>query len=113
MKTYKYRLDLFPDEFCDVLWGGEALFKHCVAFCRGKGKYLTAHQLKKKECLRKQCKLLVKIEDRNYWIQREAIKKKKKKRRKTKKMWKKNIVITPLHKILVHFSTIYYLQILL
>lgn len=85
MKTYKYRLDLFPDEFCDVLWGGEALFKHCVAFCRGKGKYLTAHQLKKKECLQKQCKLLVKIEDRNYWIQREAIKKKKKQKKENKK----------------------------
>lgn len=78
MKTYKYRLDLLPDEPCRVLFGNEAPFKHCVAFCRGKGKYLTALQLKKKECLRKQCKLLVKIEDRNYWAQRKALKIKKK-----------------------------------
>lgn len=52
-------------------------FKHCVGYCRKKGKYMTVMILKNKGCLGKQCPYLDKKEHQ-YWVMRENIKAKKK-----------------------------------
>lgn len=80
-KLYKGKFDLNPNDQCKILFGGEVPFMKCVAFCRQKGRYLTAHQLKSKGCLGKQCKFLAKIEDREFWRQRDILKKKKNEQR--------------------------------
>ena len=55
--------------------------KKPCGYCKQKGVSITVPQLKKKECLKKQCWHLVKY-DHEYWTQREAIKKKKKENKK-------------------------------
>lgn len=47
------------------------------AYCRKKGVSLTVRQMKKKECLKKNCWYLVKY-DHEFWRQRDLAKEKKK-----------------------------------
>ena len=54
---------------------------NCCAYCKLHKCSMTAKQMKKKECLKKQCWHLVKNEGHQYWLQREAIKKKRKSRK--------------------------------
>lgn len=65
------------DTIVDTLFGCQTEFKHCVAYCRRKGKYMTVKIMKSKGCLGKQCQYLDKKEHQ-YWITREQIKAKKK-----------------------------------
>ena len=64
------------------LYGTEITQKHCVGYCKRHGCYMTVHQLKTKECLKKQCRALDKHEH-EYWRQREL-----------KKIMKKQRVVT-------------------
>ena len=77
---YRYipKTNLDPNQICNTLWNSQTYYSKCVAYCCRKGKYLTVKQLRIKECLRKQCSYLQKIEDRPFWKYREQIKNKKK-----------------------------------
>ena len=59
-----------PDDIVQVLYGCEAYFRNCPAFCRHHHCHLTEKQIKTKGCLGKQCKFLDKIEH-DFWRQRE------------------------------------------
>lgn len=65
----------------NVLYGGRTSLRHCCGYCKRKGKYLTVKQMKKHECLAKQCQYLDKVEHR-FWELRDkklALKKANKK----------------------------------
>jgi hypothetical protein len=59
-----------PDEMVQVLYGCEAMYKNCVAYCRYHHCHLTEKQLKTKGCLGKRCRLLDKLEHQ-FWRDRE------------------------------------------
>lgn len=54
---------------------------NCCAYCKLHGCYMTVKQMKKKECLKKQCYYLQKIEEHDIWRQRERAKRLRKERR--------------------------------
>ena len=76
MSYYKYIPKLNPqrEDIVKTLYGCEAYFYKVCGFCERKGKYLTVKQMKKHECLQKQCKCFVKV-DHPLWTHRENIKK--------------------------------------
>lgn len=78
MAFYKYTPKTNGDRYsiCKTLFGCQTYFYKCVGYCQKKGKYLTTKQLKNKGCLKKQCKCLVKLEDRTFWKLREQKKNK-------------------------------------
>ena len=45
--------------------------RNVVGFCRRHGGYITINQLRRKECLKKQCKYLDRV-DNPYWEERAA-----------------------------------------
>jgi len=55
----------------NVLYGGQSPINHCCGYCKLKGKYLTVKQMKRKECLGKQCNALAKLEVHPYWKKRD------------------------------------------
>ncbi len=59
------------------LYNTEISEKHCVGYCKKHCRYMTCKQLKRKECLRKQCRALEK-HPHEFWKQRELTKMKKK-----------------------------------
>ena len=59
-----------------VLYGGES--NNVCAYCKRKGCYMTVKQMKKKECLKKECHHLDKNEEHEWWKQRELLKQRKK-----------------------------------
>lgn len=63
----------------NVLYGTESnnICAMCSLHCTG----ITAKQMRQKECLKKQCRYLVKIETHEYWAQRERAKAKRKNRK--------------------------------
>ena len=56
--------------------------KNPCGYCKKKEVSITVPQLRKKECLKKQCWHLVKYNDHPYWTQREAERRKKKENKK-------------------------------
>lgn len=54
---------------------------NCCAYCKLHNCAMTAKQMKKKECLKKQCWHLEKNEDHPVWRQRERIKELRKERK--------------------------------
>ena len=64
-----------------LLNGTETYFERCVGYCNLHYTFLTITQLKSKQCLRKQCKHLQKIETHQFWIDREAKSRQRKKRK--------------------------------
>lgn len=61
------------------LYGTEITEKRCIGYCKKHCGYMTCAQLKRKECLKKQCRALEKC-PHEFWKQRELIKMKKKQR---------------------------------
>lgn len=59
------------------LYGTEIMENRCVGYCKKHCGYMTCKQLKRKECLKKQCKALER-RPHEFWEQRELIKMKKK-----------------------------------
>ena len=59
------------------LYNTEITEKRCVGYCWHHHCYVTATQLKQKECLKKQCKALERREH-EYWRQRELTRARKK-----------------------------------
>ena len=53
---------------------------NCCAYCKYHNCNVTVRQLKQKECLKKQCRHLLKNEDHEYWKQRERTKQLRKER---------------------------------
>lgn len=66
-----------PYDICNTLFNTQTYYSKCVGYCTKKGKYLTAKQLKGKQCLKKQCRHLVKIESHPLWKWRDNKKKSK------------------------------------
>ena len=58
------------------LYGTEITEKHCIGYCKKHCGHITCKQLKRKECLRKQCRHLEK-RPHEFWEQRALIKAKK------------------------------------
>lgn len=58
------------NEIVDVLYGSQCEKRHCCGYCKRKGKYLTPRQLRKHECLGKQCPYLDKLEHQ-MWAKRD------------------------------------------
>jgi len=69
-----------PNDIVQVLFGSEAKYSRCPAYCIYHHKYLTEKQIKYKNCLGKQCKCLKKIEEHRFWKEREKKKEMKKRR---------------------------------
>lgn len=59
------------EEIVNVLYGGQCLKSHCCGYCKRKGKYMTVKQMRKHECLAKQCPHFDMLEHA-YWKKREA-----------------------------------------
>ena len=66
------------DTICSSLYGSTIKFRHCVAWCAKKKKFLTGHQVNKKGCLGKQCTAFYQVEDRHFWVMRQRKKDRKK-----------------------------------
>lgn len=64
-----------------TLYESTALYEKCIGFCWYHHKWLTVGQLKKHECLGKQCNALEK-RPHVYWDQREKKRQMKKARKK-------------------------------
>lgn len=62
-----------------TLFGGYS--DNCCAFCELHGRPMTVKQMKKKECLKKQCYHLRKNEEHSIWQQRDSMRKTRKKRK--------------------------------
>ena len=62
------------------LYNTEISEKRVVGYCCRHHCYLSSTQLKRKECLRKQCNHLKK-QDHEFWRQRELVKKKRKQKK--------------------------------
>jgi hypothetical protein len=58
------------------LYGTEIMEKKCVGYCKKHCGYMTCKQLKRKECLKKQCKALER-HPHEFWEHRALIKMKK------------------------------------
>lgn len=58
------------ERIVNVLYGGQCAIKHCCGYCKRKGKYLTLRQMRKHECLAKQCPHLDKLPN-NFWVLRD------------------------------------------
>ena len=54
---------------------------NCCAYCNLHKCHMTVKQMKKKECLKKQCWHLKKNPDHQFWHQRDTVKSKKKARK--------------------------------
>lgn len=65
------------NEIVNVLYGSQTELRHCCGYCKRKGKYLTVKQLKKHECLGKQCQYLDKIQHRFWDIRDKKLQSKK------------------------------------
>lgn len=61
----------------------QADMRNVVGFCHKHGGYITANQLRRKECLKKACRYLERIENK-FWTEREEKKAAKKKKRREK-----------------------------
>lgn len=59
------------------LYNTEISEKRCVGYCKRHHCYMTDTQLKRKECLKKQCRALERYEH-EFWKHREFIKMKRK-----------------------------------
>ena len=55
--------------------------KSPAAICPYHQCYLTVKEMKKHDCLKKQCSYLQRIEGHSYWVQRDVAKKKRKSRK--------------------------------
>lgn len=58
-------------EICPCLYNTESYFCRCVGYCTFHQAYLTAKQLRTKNCLGKQCDALVRQTSHPFWIERE------------------------------------------
>lgn len=69
-----------------------SIFGHLInnpaAYCKHHRGYLSVKQIKNKQCLGKCCRHFRKIEDHEWWTQRENIKKMKQQRKRLKKLRK-------------------------
>lgn len=73
-------MDINTTDRLPSLYGSEITHKHCIGYCCYHRCYVTATQIKTKECLRKQCRALERYEH-EFWRQRELKKINKKKSR--------------------------------
>lgn len=63
----------------ECMYGAES--DNVCAYCKRHRKWMTVKQVKKKECLKKNCWYLVKYEDHDWWKQRKVMKEKRKARK--------------------------------
>ena len=68
-----------PREWKVTLYGSSS--PNCCAYCNHHKRAVTVRQMKKKECLKKECKHLIKNEYHEIWKQRERRKQKRKERK--------------------------------
>lgn len=66
-------------EWKETLYGSSS--PNCCAYCNHHKCAITVRQMKKKECLKKACKHLVRNESHDVWKQRERRKAKRKERK--------------------------------
>lgn len=59
-----------PMEICPCLFNTESYFSRCVGYCNFHKAYLTAKQLKTKNCLGKQCNALIRQNSHPFWLER-------------------------------------------
>lgn len=67
------------------LYNTEINERHAIGFCHKHKRYLSVTQLKRKECLKKQCNALERREH-EFWRQRELMKQRKQEKRFSNKM---------------------------
>ena len=67
-----------PMEICQCLYNTESYFCRCVGYCEFHKAYLTAKQLKTKNCLGKQCDALIRQTSHQFWVERSLLKMDKK-----------------------------------
>ena len=65
-------------EICPCLYNTESYFCRCVGYCTFHQAYLTAKQLKTKNCLGKQCDALIRQTSHPFWLERSLLKMDKK-----------------------------------
>ena len=58
-----------------TLYGCES--DNCAGYCKLHNRYMTVKQIRKKNCLQKQCHYLDKIETHDWWRQRAVVKQKR------------------------------------
>ena len=75
-----------PDTICDTIFNTQTYFSRCVGYCTFHKGYLTAHQLKLKQCLSKNCDSFIKREEHQYWKEVERKKTEKELRKAKQKL---------------------------
>lgn len=61
---------IYPDRDYLTLFGTYASGRNVIGRCRNHRRFITAGQLRRKKCLRKQCRHLARFENHPYWISR-------------------------------------------
>ncbi len=82
-------------EICTCLYNTESYFCRCVGYCTFHKAYLTAKQLKTKNCLGKQCNNLIRQTSHHFWLERELQKLDKKLRKQEAAAKLNNIIESP------------------
>ena len=75
-----------------TIYGGTP--KNPAAYCALHDGSLTVKEIKRKNCLGKQCRHLQKNEEHEYWHQRERMKQRKAESQKGKVMEQSNLLVT-------------------
>lgn len=89
-----------PNEICLTLYECPSYVGKCVGYCAFHKAFVTTKQLKKKQCLTKQCNRLIKQTNHEYWKQKELKKKNKVDRKRTEdKLFEKYYKKKPLSKV--------------
>lgn len=84
------------ENIVNTLYGCQTSLQNCCGYCRRKGKYLTVRQMKRHECLAKQCPHLCKLEH-PFWAYRDKKLAQKKESRNERKYELERV--TQLHRV--------------
>lgn len=70
-------MEMCATEMVQGLYGSEFEKNRACGYCKHHNCYLTVKQLRQHDCLRKQCRHLIKEENHDWWHQREIMKQKR------------------------------------
>lgn len=68
---------IYPERRYRTLYGTFAAGRNVIGHCRYHRRFVTAGQIRRKKCLWKQCRHLLKFENHPYWINRSKRRRRK------------------------------------
>lgn len=61
---------IYPDGRYLTLYGTFAAGRNIIGHCRHHRRFVTAGQIRRKKCLQKECRHLMRFENHPYWVNR-------------------------------------------